>query len=353
MSNRILNFFIVFFIAASAFGQASTYKICSNTSVKSQGRTGTCWSFSTLSFLESEVLRIKEQSVDLSEMWVVRKIYMAKAEKYLRYHGKSNFSQGSLAHDVFNVAEQYGLMPESAYDGRIDDNAPHNHSDLEKELKTFLDGQLGTAIDPHWKIAFDAILDKHLGGVPAVFQVNGKEFNAISYRDELGIVPRDYVGITSFKYRPFYSSMIVEVPDNFSNGTYYNVPLKTLIQESKSAIEKGFSLEWDGDVSEATFNRKTGEAHMGNTVVTEEQRQMWFDDHTTTDDHLMHVVGVKGEGEELSFWIKNSWGTDHGTDGYLSMDYAYYAAKTVSIYMHQESSKQFRVRIDSNFIVSF
>lgn len=325
---------------------------CEVTEVKSQDRTGTCWSFSTSSFLESEVLRIQGKSIDISEIFTVRNIYMEKAVKYVRYHGISNFSQGSLAHDVLNSYAKYGMMPEEAYSGKNNQDK-HNHSALVKELKEYLDAVIAKgAIDPHWKEGFLTILDKHLGAVKPVFEYEGKSYNPRSFADEvLKLDMNDYIGLTSFTHHPFYQNMVVEVPDNFSDGVYYNVPLDGMLASIDDALNDGYTVEWDGDVSEPGFVRSKGYAVYATDTsalkklpevpqelaVSQELRQAKFDNYETTDDHLMHITGkVTSEDGRTFYVVKNSWGSSAGIEGYVLMSEAYMRMKTVSIYLHKD-----------------
>ncbi|MCB9262305.1 MAG: aminopeptidase [Flavobacteriales bacterium] len=327
----------------------SIVKFCGATEVKSQDNTGTCWSFSTSSFIESEVLKKTGKHIDLSEMFTVRNIYLEKAIKYIRYHGTCNFSQGSLAHDVFNSYKKYGMMPESAYSG-LNGKAKHNHQLLEKELKNYLDSVIKIGeIDPHWNEGFSVILDKYLGVVNPVFEFDGKSYNARTFADEvLGLDLTDYIGLTSFLHHPFSQNMVVEVPDNFSDGEYYNVPLNSFQKMVDNALNAGYSIEWDGDVSEVGFDRKNSFARFYNdtisaksnmeTPASAELRQALFDNYKTTDDHLMHIVGlVSGPNKEKYYLVKNSWGNKSGFDGYLLMSETYFLMKTVSIYLNSEA----------------
>ncbi len=330
--------------------------MCQNTEVKSQDRTGTCWSFSTSSFLESEVLKKHGKTIDLSEMYTVRMIYMEKAIKYVRYHGGSNFSEGSLAHDVIRSYSKYGMMPESAYSGKNGKDA-HNHSEMVKELKAFLDTTVKSRpVDPHWKDGFNVILDNHLGPLMPVFEYEGMSYNPQSFAQQVvNLDMMDYLGFTSFTHQPFYSDFIVEVPDNFSNGEYNNIPLNEMMTVMDEALAKGYTIEWDGDVSETGFMRRGGYAFNTNdtnllkqvpAVPSEEEanqalRQVGFDNLTTTDDHLMHVVGkVKYSDGRMFYIVKNSWSTRAGFDGYYLMSESYMKMKTVSIVVNKKSVKK-------------
>lgn len=325
-----------------------TQKNLDATEVKSQDNTGTCWSFSTTSFLESEILRKSGKKVDLSEIFTVRKIYMEKAVRYLRYHGNASFSQGALAHDQLYVFKNYGAMPEEVYNGK-NGNATHNHTALEKALKTYLDSLLSkTIIEPHWKERFETILDSYLGTCPAVFKYNNVEYNAMTFAASLGINTNDYAGFTSYNHHPFYKPFDLEIPDNYSHGQYTNLPLDQLIELVDASINQGYTVEWDGDVSEPGFLRKYGVAVLmkpgtvlGDSIPTEEipnqeTRQYAFDSHQTTDDHLMHITGIATDQKGNRYYItKNSWGKNSGIGGYVYISANYLKLQTVSIYINK------------------
>lgn len=346
-----------------SFGQApalpdgfEVINMCQNTEVKSQDRTGTCWSFSTNSFLESEVLKQSGQVIDLSEMYTVRMIYVEKAIKYVRYHGVSNFSQGSLAHDVIISYSKYGMMPESAYSGK-NGSEKHDHSTLVRELKTYLDSMLQSRpVEAHWLDGFVTLLDEHFGPLKPVFEYNGMSYNPQSFAQQvLNLDMAKYVGFTSFTHKPFYHDFIVEVPDNFSNGEYNNIPLAELMSVMDNALTDGYTIEWDGDVSERGFMRRAGYAFNTNdtnllkqapAVPTEDAanqslRQVGFDNLTTTDDHLMHVVGKAKYSDGRMFYIvKNSWSAKAGFEGYCLMSESYMKMKTVSIVVNKKAVKK-------------
>jgi len=329
------------------------FKVVKNneaTEVKSQDNTGTCWSYSASSFIESEILRKKGKNIDLSEMFVVRKIYLEKAESYLRYHGKANFSQGALAHDQLHAMKVYGLMPEEIYSGKINGKT-HNHTELEKELKNYLDSVLAKEIiEPHWKEHFERVLDKHLGVCPALFTYENAMYSAQSFAATFGINTDDYIGFTSYTHHPFYTEFSLEIPDNFSRGNYFNLPIEQMMELMEYSINKGFTVEWDGDVSETGFSRKTGSAILlkkgeliGDTlpsenVPTQELRQVTFDSHETTDDHLMHITGMAIDQIGKRYYVtKNSWGKSYGINGYVYMSENYVKLKTVSVFVHKDA----------------
>lgn len=323
------------------------------TEVKSQGRTGTCWSFSTTSFLESELLRLGRGSWDLSEMFTVRMIYLDKADQYVRFQGTTNFSQGSLGHDVLRVYKKYGMMPESAYSGK-NGKEVHNHSKMEKEMKSYLDTMIKSGtVKVGWENDINAIMDRHMGEIPEAFEVNGEFYNPRTFADEVLKLDVDqYVGLTSFIYQPLHEEVVVEVPDNYSRGEYFNVELPLFTNVIYDALDKGFTIEWDGDVSGGGFNAKVGFAiYIPDSVhyksmedmpqessYNQDERQAEFDSYATTDDHLMHVVGTtRSEDGKLYYIVKNSWGNKVSFDGFVLMSEAYMAMKTVCIIMHRDA----------------
>ena len=328
------------------------------TEVKSQDRTGTCWCFSTISFLESELIRQSYNPIDLSEMYLVRAIYQDKARNYVLRQGKANFSQGSLAHDVFRAMDMVGLMPETAYNGIVGSGAKHNHGEMEKILRGLLDGVIanknlsdGSAGSATWSQAFNAVLDSYLGSVPQSFEYDGLDMNASKLAMNYNISSDDYVHITSFTHHDFYRPFILEIPDNYSNGSFFNVPLSDLVMTANFALDNGYSLAWDGDVSEAGFSARDGLAILpkgrekkdifiepgDEFAVTQISRQQDFESYRTTDDHLMHIVGMSKDQNGVNYYIvKNSWGALSDYEGYLYMSEAYFKAKTVAITLHKD-----------------
>lgn len=339
------------------------YKRSKVTSVKNQGQTGTCWAFSTASFLESEAMRVGKKDVDLSEMFIVRHIYRLKCENYVRRQGNAQFSEGGLAHDVLNAVAKYGITPESIYPGRKDPNALPNHGKVERSLKSLCielvkqgkDGKLPA----DWLNQIDAILDEEFGKVPTKFDYANVVFTPTSYRDYLGIKTDDYVTITSFTHHPFWTKFILEVPDNWANGEMYNMPISDLMRCAKNAIDLGYSVEWDADVSNEGFSGQKGLAIVPATTmkdkdataqantfkfwepeaqVTQELRQQLFDRQITTDDHLMHIVGLLDETNSgLYYVVKNSWGEATENKGYVYCSEAYMRQNTISFTVHKET----------------
>jgi bleomycin hydrolase len=322
------------------------------TEVKSQDRTGTCWSFATSSFLESELIRQGNSSMNLSEMYVVRMIYKDKARNYVLRQGNANFSQGSLAHDVVRVLASDGVVPESVYPGREDESTRHDHSEMERVMKGALDGLLKkSSVSDKWPKVIDAILDIYLGELPESFEYDGKTMTPASFAKELGLTSSDFINITSFSHHPFYEKFILEIPDNYSNGSFYNVPIDDLMKTIDASINAGYTVAWDGDVSEKGFSQKNGVAILpidskrddlfdnpGEEInVTQENRQANFENLSTTDDHLMHLTGIAHDQEGTKYYIvKNSWGNIGPAEGFIYISEDYIRMKTISIMVNQE-----------------
>jgi bleomycin hydrolase len=330
------------------------------TPVKHQGKTGTCWSFATQSFLETELLRMGKGEYDLSEMHIVRNLYPEKAEKYIRYHGLTNFDQGGQAHDVLMALESFGLVPEEVYPGRTSADEKHNHSEMAAVLKSSMDAVISTKekITGNWKKVCESVLDIYLGENPESFEYNGREYTPKSFADELGINPDDYVEITSYQRYPFYEKTVLEVPDNWTNSEYYNVPIDDMMSIIDNAIKNGYSVAWDGDTSEKTFYRKKGYAVIPiddenkdeeseellpekEKIITQEMREETFDNFQTTDDHLMHLTGIAENQEGTKFYyVKNSWGTKYTYDGYWYISESFVKLKTIAIMVHKNAIPQ-------------
>jgi len=329
------------------------------TPVISQGRTGTCWSFSTSSFLESEIIRLTGKHIDLSEMYQVRNTYPKKAENFVMRQGKAQFSEGGLAHDVINSVRDYGLVPQQVYTGLLSDTSTHNHSEmvavLEAMVKTYIENP-GKKLSKNWSKAIDAILDVYLGQKVNTFTYESKQYTPQSFLEMTKIIPDDYVTLTSFTNAPFYTSFILNIPDNWSNGKMLNIPLNDMIQTIDNALKNGFTVELDCDVSERTFSSKYGvavvpesPAHNKEALtaiyqerdVTQEYRQNEFENYTTTDDHLMHITGLlKDQNGTKYYKVKNSWGTDANRttyNGYVYFSEAYIKLKTISIMVHEDA----------------
>ena len=361
---KILLFSLVLFSSANIFAQEK-FEFTSiidldATEIKSQDNTGTCWSYSTTSFIESELIRLGKGKHNISEMFNVRFVYKEKALNYVGRQGKANFSQGSLSHDVMNSIRENGMVPDEVYTGLPNGEEKHNHDELETILKSIVDGLIKTRkLSENWLNAFMSVVDTYLGEEPEEFKYKGKKYTPQSFSKDMGINPDDYVNISSFSHEPFYKQFILNVPDNFSNGSFYNLPLDEYMQVIDAALENGFTMAWDADVSEKGFSSKEGVAVIPakdrkdmsdketrqvckeiipELEVTQENRQKAFDSHETTDDHLMHITGkLKDQKGNIYYKVKNSWGTKRGIDGFIYASAAFVKMKSISVMVHKDA----------------
>jgi bleomycin hydrolase len=300
--------------------------------------------------VESDELRKDKQDMDLSEMFTVRNIYVEKAKNYILRQGHAQFSEGGLSHDMIRATATYGAVPESAYSGLVNGEKSYNHQKLVAELTAYLDSVLKKQpIVNNWMEGYTSILDKYMGTPPAQFTYEGKTYTPQSFAKEvLKFNASDYVSLTSFTHQPYYQPFILQVPDNFANGSFYNLPLNELIQAVKDAVSKGYSVAWDADVSNNGFRQNVGLALNldANTKYTKDMisanmqempydaatRQKLYENLTTQDDHLMHIVGVeKTQDGKIFFVVKNSWGKIGPFEGYINVSEAYFAINTISM----------------------
>ena len=345
------------------------------TSVKDQNRSGTCWSFSGIGFLEAEMLRMGKPETDLSEMFVVSHSYTDKAEKYVRMHGTCNFAGGGSFHDVLYVLKNYGAVPEEVYTGLQYGEKKHVHTELDALLKNYITQIAATKgkLSPVWKKGFDGILSAYLGEIPEKFVYKGKEYTPKSYAESLGLHADDYVSITSYTHHPFYTQFALEIPDNWRWGMSYNVPLDEMEQIADYAINNGYTIAWGADVSEKGFSRKgigvlpdvNGEELTGSDAahwlgltakekdeeiqkmmnnpcrelnITQESRQNGFDNFETTDDHGMVIYGIaKDQTGKKYYMIKNSWGETGKYKGFWYISEPFFRAKTMNFVVHKNA----------------
>lgn len=330
--------------------------------IKNQEMTGTCWSYSTTSFIESEYQRISGERIDISEMFFVRKMYEQKAQNYVLRQGAAQFSQGGLNHDVLWALQEFGAAPETEYSGNNTNLDYHNHSEMEAvlgaSLKAIVSNPNGS-LTTSWKPAINGILDAYMGSAPESFEFEGKEYDAQSFGEMLGINAEDYRSFTSFSHHPFGASFILEIPDNWRNGSFMNVELDELMSIIDKSLESGYTLAWDADVSEKMWSTKNGMAiwpsesyremdqdtrdklfsePLEEANVTQTMRQEAFENYETTDDHLMHIVGIGHDQFGNKYYVvKNSWGEKRGIDGYIYVSEGYMRMKTISVTVHKDA----------------
>ena len=366
--------------AANASAQAPEYEFTTVkenpvTSIKNQYRSGTCWCFSALSFVESEILRTKGIETDLSEMFVVGKSYRDRAIKYVRLDGHLNFAAGSSFGDVLHVIDDYGIVPQNFTEGygfNYGTELPE-HNELDAALKGYVSAIVknpNRTLSTAWINGFDNIVEAYFGEIPETFTVDGVEYTPESYRDYLGINFDDYVNISSFTHHPFYEPFVIEVCDNWRWDTAYNLPVDEMMEVMYNAIEKGYTIAWGSDVSEKGFTRdglavmpveekkaaagsdqerwvgKAADAPKEEVkaelpeemVITQEMRQDGYDRKTTTDDHGMHIYGLaKDQNGTNYFMVKNSWGETGKYKGVWYASDAFVRYKTLNIVVHKDA----------------
>ena len=358
--------------------QFTTVKEAAVTPMKNQNRSGTCWCFSALSFLESEVIKAKNLKADaypdFSEMFIVRHSYHDRAIKYVRLNGFLNMAAGSGFGDVLEVIRDYGLMPQDAYSGMNYGYDLPVQGELDAVLKGYVQAVVknpNKKLTPVWPKGFDGILDAYLGELPETFVENGVTYTAESYRDAMGINPDDYVNISSFTHHPFYSTFAIEVEDNWRWGLCYNLPLDEFMAVIDNAVANGYTVLWGGDVSEPGFTRdglavlldeakatsgSDQERWVGKSddkpaaeagakkelpkelEVTQELRQQMFDEKTSTDDHGMHLYGSAKDQNGTKYYLsKNSWGVTGAYDGVWYMSENFVKAKTLNFVVNKKA----------------
>lgn len=358
------------------------------TPVLSQGITGTCWSFSSLSFIESELIRKGMKNPPaLAPMYVSRKAYEAKAEKFIRMDGKTNFSEGGAFHDIPYVFKHYGIVPTTVYPGLNYGKSIHDHSEMYSVLNGAVTGLLhylnesnGKGLSTSWKSALNGILDAYFGKDVTEFEFNGKKYTPKTYAASLNLNMNDYVSITSFTNHDMYSKCFLAIQDNWAWGESYNVPLTDLFSIAENALKNGYTVAWGADVSEKGFSFRDGIAivpedpsliemkgkdnknfsdaganRQSNAflspskelTITPEMRQAGYDNKTTTDDHGMHITGLyKDQNGTRYFLVKNSWGTGNYPQGYLFVSEHYFNLKTINIFLHKDAiSKEIKSKL--------
>ncbi len=295
-------------------------------------------------------------------MFFVHHNYLNKATNFIHMHGKANFGQGSLNHDVLNIWKAHGVVPEEIYSGNASDGN-YDHSALYKTLRSNLELSLKLKNDggiTYWRGIQQGILNLFMGELPKSFEFEGASFTPQSYAKDLPISPRDYVELTSFTHLPMQEWVTLDIPDNWSNAKYLNLPIAELYQTVVKALEKGYSVAWDADVSELYWSRELNIAFVpiskdleavkhpdsllingkfNEAKISQQIRQEQFEELNTTDDHLMHIIGMsKDQYGQTYFKVKNSWGKNHTGAGYYYVTPAYFKLKTVSVMLHRDVS---------------
>lgn len=347
------------------------------TSIKNQSNSGTCWSFSAVGFLESELIRMGKGEHDLSEMYIVRRNYKDQAVKYVRLSGHLNYSQGGSFADVIETLDEYGVIPNSSYTGLNYGEDKHVHGEVEAVLGGYAKGVVANKnkkLTSAWANGLDGILDAYFGVVPTEFTYEGKKYTPQAFAQSLGLKAENYVSITSFSHHPFYSPFAIEVPDNWRWAMSYNLPLDEMMNVIDHAIESGYTVAWATDVSElgftrdgiavvpddmapenigsdqahwlglstmeknSTLRRKITEGPVKEKLITQEIRQEGYDNYETTDDHGMQIYGIaKDQNGNKYYMVKNSWGNAGSYNGIWYASEAFVRYKTLSFVVNKNS----------------
>ena len=348
------------------------------TSIKDQNRSGTCWAYSTLSFLESEILKATGKTYNLCEMFIANKDYMDRAIVKVRMHGDSQFSQGGSFEDVVTIMQNYGICPEEAMPapGTLTGDSLANFGEFFTVMEPYVDAIAKTKaskISKQWRLGLQGILDAYLGKCPEKFVYEGKEYTPKTFAQSLGINLDDYVSITSYTHHPFYTQFALEIQDNWRWALSYNVPMEELMAIIDNAVNEGYTVAWGGDVTEDGFTRtglglaydvKKARSMAGTDadrwfnlsatekrnkldslgvdapeiVPTQEMRQEAFDRWETTDDHGMHLYGIaKDKNGREYYMVKNSWGNHGDYKGIWYMSKNYVAYKTMNIMVNKNA----------------
>ena len=359
------------------------------TSIKNQSRSSTCWSFSAISFLESEIIKkgAADANIDLSEMFIVSNAYADKAEKFVRLDGNLNFGPGSDFGDVIDVWKTYGIVPESVMKGLNYGTTIHAHNEFDAVTRAYVDAVVknpNNKLSTAWLNGFRGIEAAYLGEIPEKFVVDGKEYTPKSYAESLQIDPNDYISLTSFTHHPFYTQFAIEVPDNWRWTLSYNLPIDELIQVMDYAIEQGYTFAWGSDVSEKGFtrnglcivpdveaNERSGsdqdrwlgvskeekQAMLYNLnapgkekEITQEMRQAEYDNKLTTDDHGMHIYGIaKDQNGTKYYMVKNSWGPVGKYKGVWYASETFVRYKTMNILINKNAlPKEIKAKLGIN-----
>ena len=349
------------------------------TPVKDQNRSSTCWSYSTIGFLESELLRMGKGEYDLSEMFVVHHTMLDRAEYSVRMYGTAEFAPGGSAYDVIYCLKNYGMVPQEVMPGIQYGSTPADTLPVHAELDAIAGGVVKAVtnsglkkLTPVWKKALTAVYDTYLGECPATFIYNGREYTPKSFAEELGLNADDYVSITSYTHHPYYTTFALEVPDNWRMDQMYNVPMEEMMAIIDNALAKGYTLAWGADVSEICFTRKglgvvpeeekavdlTGsdaarwlglsatdkreeltKKPLPEKTITQEMRQAAYDSWENTDDHGMQIFGTaKDQNGKRYYMVKNSWGTKRSEyKGIWYVSEAYMQYKTNDVLVHKNA----------------
>ena len=347
-------------VSAQSTKTFTTVKELPITSIKNQYRSGTCWDYGTLGYLESEILRKTGKTYDLCEMFVVSKDYMDNATHYVRMHGYSQISEGGSCDDVLEVIRKHGICPEDAMPapGSMTGDSLANFNVLFPELERLVSGIVWAEGKPelnrytteehaslkveapraNWQKDVQDVIDKYLGKCPDSFVFEGKTYTPLSFAESLGINPDDYVSLTSYLHHPFNQWFVIEAPYKWRLRPSYNIPIEQLMTVLDKALDAGYTVAWGGDVS-GDFLRKEGIAVLPDGVVpTQELRQQQWDNWDFTYDHVMLIYGKALDEQGKPYYlVKNSWGDYGAYHGIWYMSRDYMALNTTYLFLNRNA----------------
>lgn len=308
------------------------------TSVLNQGRTSTCWAFATASLLESDLMAVRDDTIRLSVMYAVRQKYLKQFDAYYYSQGREEIRNGGLGHSFLRVVSEDGIVPWQAYPGLGEGIRTFDHSRLLRKLRYLAKEAVHNRdLKTYRKQAID-LLDREMGTVPDSFEYRGARYTPASFAGSLGLDTIRYVQLASVTHHPFHEPFVLEVPDNWEHGTYYNVPLDELEDMVRASLRRGYTVAWHGDVSEETFSAQYGLAVWPQSPVTQAERQYGLEQFTTTDDHMMHIVGTAHDGQGTFYYVvKNSYGRYGPYGGFIYMSGDYFRAKTISVTLQSKA----------------
>lgn len=319
-------------------------KVTNCTPVKDQYMSSTCWSFSSMSFIESELLKKGRGVQDLSEMFIARHSMIRKIERHLKLKGGNFFTPGGQFHDAVWVMKKYGMMPEEAFSGKGHGEIKHNHAEMDTLLSSFVAACLKegiTELTPKLRQFIDSVFDSYYGKLPNSFLYHGKIYTPETYlKNYLDINPDDFIEITSYTHHPFYKPFVLEDKYNWTDDAYYNVTIDDFSRITDSALKNGYTVGWDGDADDPDFHFYNGLAFLSkNTNDYQRERQAAFEDQSTLLDHMMHIVAVTTDRQgKRWYYIKNSWGDNlNSLGGFLFMREDYFKIRTLAIIVNKNA----------------
>lgn len=343
-------------LCGTGYGQHKKFKevvIVESTGLKHQKYTGQCWSFASTSLLEAEAMRLNYDFPELSSFYFVYHNYLEKSRDYLTKKRKSKIFWGDLTFSVLEIFEKYGCVPEEIYDGALGNVSSKkemmNRWKEEDKMNALLNSTLDSLIDYEADIdaslkTVDELLKKYIGEVPSNFEYKRQDYTPKTFAKRFCTLKAgNYIELTSYSHLPFYVHATLDIPGNWRDKNYVNIPLEGFIKTIYEALKNGYTLAWDGDIGEDGGFEDNGLATLKGEyekekLIGQEQRQSAFERKTTTDDHNMHIVGFGQDKQGLNFFIlKNTWGKNRGKNGFWYLSENYFRLRTVSVTVNKQA----------------